>query len=829
MRFKKLSVMLILVFCFISLFSQNNDLQAPENLSYEIEIDYISIYWEAESSVIDMSFDFNNGLPWGIEIFDVDDDGYTWEENFEYGHLNTGAMLSYSSYEGNTLSPQNWMIMRPVNVSENSRMIFKTKIIGGEGDFQDLKIMISTIDNDPIYFEDVIFEQLITNNSFEMLNVDLSEFAGSTIFLAFIHGGNNSGEGIVIDDVWFTHLSFEDHRNIRNPELYGFNIYRNSEHYAFTTHSTFFEWEPLTGITEYYVTSVYNTGESDPSESIYIEYGYSSDADESFEDGVIPEYWRVINNGTFPFWKVNRLFANTGEFGANITAYSPKDDWLITPQLQVFSATDSLIFFVTCDYSNTDSYLNIKVSTTGNNPEDFIHTLDEINMTGFDWQKREYSLEDYIGEEIFIAFQFIGYDMATVAIDDVSYPTLRYPNHSIAISDLSLNPLMYVNQATDINFTVKNMGTHPIINYTVYFKEAISDDVIAQYQGGFLIPGQTQEICYSFVPHLTGDYVIYAETNIDNDPYTFDDKSQDVLINVVESDDYLTIANANYTGIDMPFNMLWHYSLTQTIYPAQYLSNLSSIQPYINGLIYYYEHEFNPEPLHISVWIGETNLNSLENGWIPSTQLQNVFNGYVSMHTQDYLTSIMKINFESDYQYQGGNLVIMTYREDTRIHIGHNSFIYSASENNDIVSIVYVSDDDNPDPANPPISGGAYLIGSSHYPNLTLVYNENTPLSDENHIPNIVKNSLNGNYPNPFNPTTNISFSISNDSPVRLDIYNVKGQLINTLVNQELRKGNHTIQWDGKDKNNKPVSSGVYFSRIKTNDFTESKKMLLLK
>jgi hypothetical protein len=88
---------------------------------------------------------------------------------------------------------------------------------------------------------------------------------------------------------------------------------------------------------------------------------------------------------------------------------------------------------------------------------------------------------------------------------------------------------------------------------------------------------------------------------------------------------------------------------------------------------------------------------------------------------------------------------------------------------------------------------------------------------------------LHENYPNPFNPTTTISFSLSEDSHSSLTIYNIKGQKVKTLVNEELRAGTHNVIWNGKDNSDKSVSSGVYFYRLNTGNNSFSKKCLLLK
>ena len=93
-----------------------------------------------------------------------------------------------------------------------------------------------------------------------------------------------------------------------------------------------------------------------------------------------------------------------------------------------------------------------------------------------------------------------------------------------------------------------------------------------------------------------------------------------------------------------------------------------------------------------------------------------------------------------------------------------------------------------------------------------------------------VKNSNLQNYPNPFNPTTTISFSITQNSDfVNLEIYNVKGQKVKQLVSSQLSAGQHSVEWNGKNENNKSVTSGIYYCRLKSGNSVNSKKMILMK
>jgi hypothetical protein len=87
---------------------------------------------------------------------------------------------------------------------------------------------------------------------------------------------------------------------------------------------------------------------------------------------------------------------------------------------------------------------------------------------------------------------------------------------------------------------------------------------------------------------------------------------------------------------------------------------------------------------------------------------------------------------------------------------------------------------------------------------------------------------LHQNYPNPFNPTTLIRFSIPQNSFVTLKVYDVIGNEIAILINEEKSAGNYEVEFSSS-KNNLKISSGVYLYQLSANDFRETKKMLLIK
>lgn len=118
------------------------------------------------------------------------------------------------------------------------------------------------------------------------------------------------------------------------------------------------------------------------------------------------------------------------------------------------------------------------------------------------------------------------------------------------------------------------------------------------------------------------------------------------------------------------------------------------------------------------------------------------------------------------------------------------------------------------DPANPEIE-------------LPIILHVGNVATDDDVIP--VRTTLFDNYPNPFNPTTNISYSLNVGSDVELVVYNVRGQKVKTLQLGYQQPGVYEEIWNGVDDNNQPVASGIYYYRMSSNEYQKTKKMILLK
>ncbi len=121
---------------------------------------------------------------------------------------------------------------------------------------------------------------------------------------------------------------------------------------------------------------------------------------------------------------------------------------------------------------------------------------------------------------------------------------------------------------------------------------------------------------------------------------------------------------------------------------------------------------------------------------------------------------------------------------------------------------------------------GEYSVPASNG-HFTLTIDATALSIDELNIPE--EFALHNNYPNPFNPVTTIRYDIPEQADVEITIHNLLGQMVKTLVNETMNPGKYSVIWDGTNNAGMPLSSGVYIYRLVTQEFSQSKKLILLK
>lgn len=171
----------------------------------------------------------------------------------------------------------------------------------------------------------------------------------------------------------------------------------------------------------------------------------------------------------------------------------------------------------------------------------------------------------------------------------------------------------------------------------------------------------------------------------------------------------------------------------------------------------------------------------------------------------------------SNYYYEDEEMLLKFTMNDFAVTLNDLEGNIVATETLDILPIGMVNID------------GQLLVLARNYGNLAVYTDGEEFVSNQPQQIPISNTTLYQNYPNPFNPQTTIEFALKEPGNVELDIYNLKGQKICTLVDKNLAADNHSFIWNGRDENNNPVASGIYFYRLQTAQQVITKKMMLLK
>ena len=180
----------------------------------------------------------------------------------------------------------------------------------------------------------------------------------------------------------------------------------------------------------------------------------------------------------------------------------------------------------------------------------------------------------------------------------------------------------------------------------------------------------------------------------------------------------------------------------------------------------------------------------------------------------------------TEFYVLGYNGLGPPYRQSFKIlDITNNNVLLEKDDANFSYTFPSISDVDN--------DGVLEAVFSKYdYPALAVYslesYNTGVTTSISGEAP-FMRFELEQNYPNPFNPSTTIEYELNSSNNVRLQIFDIKGELIKTLVNDFQDAGNYKVIWNGTNSRGEKLTSGVYFYSIKTKDNISTKKMILLK
>jgi len=388
-----------------------------------------------------------------------------------------------------------------------------------------------------------------------------------------------------------------------------------------------------------------------------------------------------------------------------------------------------------------------------------------------------------------------------LVVNDLAVTNIIPPSYSTCYYDL--------NQSFVVPVTVVNNATQAIEDYDVVL--LCENQELARCSGVMLTPGQSNVFNMQAVIDSSGMKTITAVAELPADEYPGDNSMSYTCI-VRPDPSTGIIFGAGDENLRIPFDLFWRYSLYETLYYPDEIGSTGLIY----GVSFFNDFVSNNIQPSMRLWIGETNNADLSEGWIPAGQLTQVLDADITL---PYLQNEIYLPFSTPYHYQGQNLVLMAYQHSLFYTSGQDYF--QAQTLPGLRAMNRYSDAYNPDPYSPP----ANITPYDKVPKIAFYISPASGVNDEV-IPAAFSIS---NYPNPFTTDTKLIFDLPRAQNVNLSIYNLKGQLVKTLLNGNAAKGRTSLTWNGTDEQGTRVSSGVYFYRLNTGSKSETRKMLLLR
>ena len=452
-----------------------------------------------------------------------------------------------------------------------------------------------------------------------------------------------------------------------------------------------------------------------------------------------------------------------------------------------------------------------------------------INKTGLAFTGLNYFYGTVIDDLRAVSTIFNPYNSSTsyMAKSDRYLPNTRLtfspsPPKESALILLSHNVLnfgwIFQNDTSTRNMTIHSIGTE-----TLEIEIDIPDFIFTNVSGKiYIAAGESQEIEFTLKTPNAG---LFSDTvMITSNAVNFPIRNMTMTAQIVElpPKGYIQIGTENHESA-FPWSsnyIISSNSYKQMIYHANEI-NLPA-ETIIKSIAFNNTRRGGMEE-RIIVYIGHTMYDEFmtNQSWIPIDHLTLVFEGnvFIPLDANKWL----EIEMDDHFVYDGSSNLVIAVLKYLNIdeNVSNPYFFYATRADKDR-SIAFSDRSSIPDIQNLP-DGFRY----SSFPNVRLGYDDNVPIDDKN--VSHMTNQLYSNFPNPFNPETKIRFNLSNDSHVLIEIYNIRGQKVKTLVNEDMTAGHHQTIWNGLNDYNQRVASGLYLCRLQAGGEQMVRKMVLLK
>ncbi|MDY0150666.1 MAG: choice-of-anchor J domain-containing protein [Candidatus Cloacimonas sp.] len=524
-----------------------------------------------------------------------------------------------------------------------------------------------------------------------------------------------------------------------------------------------------------------------------------------------PKAYMIFNpSATIP--PTTSVSAHTGnKFAACIAAaFATNNDWLISEPLALNGAASSVSFWAK---SHSDIYglerFKVGISLGGVQASDFtIISGTNYVQAPVNWTQYTYDLSAYEGENIRFAIQCVSDDAFIFCVDDIVLQHGSKENSSAKQQRNSVNQKS--NSAANLLPVVKPGDTsRELLGYKVYRNSVLLGETTTTAYPDSDVPNGTYT--YSVTALYTNGESVPATTTVAVNAYQGPVFWQDCF---EEYDDFALDFGA-WSLYDLDASET--YSIAGTIFPHDYdpmafiIFNPSATTPPMLDTFAY-------SGAKMAACIDATNMPN--NDWLISPYVDLGTNSGVTFfarsHTAQYGLERIRVAVTTDSLSMPPEVVYISGDTYVEVPATWSQFSYDLSAFNGQrvrIAIQCVSDD-------------AFILWLDDFAFVGLGGNI-VALEDNTSAPQLTK--LYRNYPNPFNPETTIRYSIAEPAQVLVEVFNMKGQRVRTLVNEHKMMGEYYAVWNGKDDRGASVSSGVYYYKLSSGRFCATQKMILMK
>lgn len=476
---------------------------APDDVQVELNKNMVQLQWNApvvaQQTLFYESFESGN-IPATWKLYDIDGDGEKWEIHpFTAAHTGSYSVASYSWFNGNALTPDNWLITPQITIPDSAMLEFFVAAVSQSYSQEHYQIKVSTTDTQFASFTHIIWEETLpaSNNSWLFRDISLTAFTGQQIYIAFVHNQSTNHFAIKLDDITINQYAKS------NPELMGYHVFRADLNSNTATQLTsaiiadtlFTDYPAIDGKYKYYIFAVYDDANwSDTAASdvlwYFDYYSAPSGLSAQMSDNIVQLEWQapvnttkhLINEGfeessALSNW-INYDYDGDGEkweLHPHTTAHSGSqsmasyswfngnaltpNNWIISNQLPLKGICSLSYWVAPVSNTYTQEHYSVMLSVGGLDTLSFSHTIiDETLPTGnTQWQLREFDISPQAGNNIHVAW--VHHDITNqfaLKIDDISLQATYqntgynvYRKHIDSLNFIKLN----VTPVTALNFT----------------------------------------------------------------------------------------------------------------------------------------------------------------------------------------------------------------------------------------------------------------------------------------------------------------------------------------------------------------------------------------